>query len=210
MEFKEIINSRRAVNFFDPDKKVPDELLKEMIEMAAKAPSSFNLQPWNLIVLKDPSEKKKLQELAWNQPKVSEAPVTLIVLADRNGWKEGHPILERNFKEMIQAGAMTEDQHQWFLDACISLYGSSEEKQMAFAAKNTGFFAMTLMLAAKSLGLDTHPMDGFDHAGVKQAFNIPEEYWVPALISVGYFLKDKTLSPPKWRKSMEDIVVNFS
>ena len=210
MEFKEIINSRRAVNFFDPDKKVPAEILKEMIEMAAKAPSSFNLQPWNLIVLKDPSEKKTLQELAWNQPKVSEAPVTLIVLADRNGWKEGHPILERNFKEMIQAGAMTEDQHQWFLDACISLYGSSEEKQMAFAAKNAGFFTMTLMLAAKSLGLDTHPMDGFDHAGVKQAFNIPEEYWVPALISVGYFLKDTTLSPPKWRKSMEDIVVNFS
>jgi len=210
MEFKEINNRRRAVNFFDPDKKVPDELLKEMIEMAAKAPSSFNLQPWNLIVLKDPSEKMKLQEFAWNQPKVSEAPVALIVLADRNGWKEGHPILKRNFKEMIQAGAMTEDQHQWFLDACISLYGSSEEKRMAFAAKNTGFFAMTLMLAAKSLGLDTHPMDGFDHAGVKQAFNIPEEYWVPALISVGYFLKDKTLSPPKWRKSMEDIVVNFS
>jgi len=210
MEFKETINNRRAVNFFDPEQKVPDALLKEVIEIAAKAPSSFNLQPWNLIVLKDLEEKKKLQELAWNQPKVSEAPVTLIVLADRNGWKEEHPILERNFKEMIQAGAMTQDQHQWFLDACISLYGSSEEKQMAFAAKNTGFFAMALMLAAKSLGLDTHPMDGFDHAGVKQAFNIPDEYWVPALISLGYFLKDKTLSPPKWRKSFEDIVVNFN
>ncbi len=210
MEFKDIINNRRAINFFDPEQKVPDELLKEVIEMAAKAPSSFNLQPWNLIVLKDPEEKKKLQELAWNQPKVSEAPVTLIVLADRNGWKEGHPILEKNFKEMIQAGAMTKDQHQWFLDACTGLYGSGEEKQMAFAVKNTGFFAMALMFAAKSLGVDTHPMDGFDHQGVKEAFNIPEEYWVPALISVGYFLKDKTLSPPKWRKSFEEIVVNFN
>jgi len=27
---------------------------------------------------------------------------------------------------------------------------------------------------------------------------------------VGYFLKDKTLSPPKWRKSFEEIVVNFN
>ena len=97
MEFKETIHNRRAVNFFDPEQKVPDALLKEVIEIAAKAPSSFNLQPWNLIVLKDLEEKKKLQELAWNQPKVSEAPVTLIVLADRNGWKEEHPILERNF-----------------------------------------------------------------------------------------------------------------
>ena len=60
MEFKDTINNRRAINFFDPEQKVPDNLLKEMIEMAAKAPSSFNLQPWNLIVLKDPEEKKNL------------------------------------------------------------------------------------------------------------------------------------------------------
>ena len=79
MDFKEIINNRRAVNFFDPQKKVPEKLLKEVIEMAAKAPSSFNLQPWNLIVLKEPEEKMRLQKLAWNQPKVSEAPVTLII-----------------------------------------------------------------------------------------------------------------------------------
>ncbi len=65
-------------------------------------------------------------------------PVTLIVLADRNGWKEGHPILERNFKEMVQAGTMAQDQHHRLLDACISLYGSNEEKQMAFAVKNSG------------------------------------------------------------------------
>jgi len=27
-------------------------------------------------------------------------------------------------------------------------------------------------------GLDTHPMDGFDHDGVKKAFDIPDNYWV--------------------------------
>ena len=43
MEFKETINNRRAVNFFDPEQKVPDALLKEVIEIVAKAPSSFNL-----------------------------------------------------------------------------------------------------------------------------------------------------------------------
>ena len=37
---------------------------------------------------------------------------------------------------------------------------------------------MSLMLAAKNLGLDTHPMDGFDHDGVKKAFDIPDNYWV--------------------------------
>ncbi len=51
MEFKDIINNRRSINFFDPDKDVPQELLKQVVEMAAKTPSSFNLQPWSLMVL---------------------------------------------------------------------------------------------------------------------------------------------------------------
>jgi nitroreductase len=209
MDFIDVINNRRAVNFFDPDKDVSDETLRAMIKTAAKAPSSFNLQPWSLIVLRGHEEKMRLQSLAWNQPKVSEAPVTLIVLADQEGWKEGHPIVEKNFQEMITAKAMNEDQRQWFADARTSLYGESEDKQLAFACKNTGFFAMALMLAAKNLGLDTHPMDGFDHDAVRKEFNIPDNYWIPLLLAVGYFNKDMELAPSKWRKTGEEIIVKF-
>ena len=209
MEFTDVIINRRAINFFDPDKDVPPELLKSMIETAAKAPSSFNLQPWSLIVLRDPQAKMKLQKLAWDQPKVTEAPITLIVLADRDGWQAGHRFVERNFQEMIQAGLMAKEQRQWFADARNSLYGLRKEAQQAFACKNTGFFAMALMLAAKNLGLDTHPMDGFDHEEVRKAFNIPENYWIPLLMAVGYFKADAELAPPKWRKNYDEIVVNF-
>jgi nitroreductase len=209
MDFKDVINRRRAVNFFDPDKEVPDETLKAIIETSAKVPSSFNLQPWSLIVLRDPEEKMKLRKLAWDQPKVTEAPVILIVLADRDGWKEGHDFVEKNFQEMIRAGAMSEDQRQWFAEARESLYGSSDEMQQAFACKNAGFFAMALMLAAKDLGLDTHPMDGFDHDAVKKAFNIPDNFWIPVLLAVGYLKADVELHPPKWRKTFDEIVVKF-
>ena len=81
MDFKEVIQGRRAVNFFDTQRQIPDALLREMVETAALAPSSFNLQPWSLIVVKNPDEKMKLRKLAWDQPKVSEAPVIFIVLA---------------------------------------------------------------------------------------------------------------------------------
>lgn len=209
MDFKDVIYQRRAVNFFDPEKPVSDELLQKMVETAANSPSSFNLQPWNLMVLKDQESKEKLMKLAWNQPKVAQAPVVLIVLADRDGWKEGHPILERNFQEMVKAGSMTLDQRNWFLGATKSLYGGSEERQQAFANKNTGFFAMSLMLAAKDMGLDTHPMDGFDLEGVRKSFNIPDNYWIPLLLAVGYFQKGKELLPPKWRKTFDEIVVRF-
>ena len=65
------------------------------------------------------------------------------------------------------------------------------------------------MLAAKNLGLDTHPMDGFDHEGVRKAFNIPDNYWIPLLMAVGYFRTEEELAPPKWRKTYDEIVVNF-
>ena len=207
MDFKDVVDTRRAVNFFDPEKTVSDELLREMVEMAAKAPSSFNLQPWSIMIVSDPEEKMRLRKLAWDQPKVSEAPVVFIVLADRDGWKEGHPFMEKNFREMVGAGTMPEDQHEWFVNACQGLYGESQEKQQAFACKNTGFFAMALMFAAKSLGLDTHPMDGFDHDGVRKAFNISDNYWIPLLLAVGYFDEKKELFPPKWRKTFDEIVV---
>jgi nitroreductase len=209
MDFKNVVEKRRAVNFFDSEKPVPDELIKELVEMASKVPSSFNLQPWSILVLKDNDEKMKLRKLAWDQPKVSEAPVVFIVLADRDGWREGHPLVEKNFNEMIKAGSMTKDQHDWFINACKGLYGETEEKQQAFACKNTGFFAMALMFAAKYLGLDSHPMDGFDHDGVRKEFKIPENYWIPLLLAVGYFDEQKKLHPPKWRKTFEEIVVKF-
>jgi nitroreductase len=210
MDFKEVINKRRAVNFFDSQKPVTDQLIKEIVDMAAKAPSSFNLQPWSVMIIKDQEEKMRLRKLAWDQPKVSEAPVIFIVLADRDAWKEGHPFAEKNFKEMVKAGGMGQEQHDWFLNACKSLYGETEEKQQAFACKNTGFFAMALMFAAKDLGLDTHPMDGFDHDGVRKAFRIPENYWIPLLLAVGHFDEKKELLPPKWRKTFEEIVVAFN
>ncbi|MFC1895045.1 nitroreductase family protein [Thermodesulfobacteriota bacterium] len=208
MDLAQVIQARRAVNYFDPKKPVDENLLRRMVELASMAPSSFNLQPWSLIVVTDQEEKDELRTLAWNQPKVSEAPVILVVLADRDGWKKEHPFVERNFREMVREG-MPEDRYEWFTGACQSLYGASEERRQAFACKNAGFFAMNLMLAATSLGLDTHPMDGFDHEGVRNALNIPENYWIPLLLAVGYFDTTKELLPPKWRKSYEEIVVRF-
>ncbi len=210
MKFDDIVYKRRAINFFDTEKDVSEELLSSVVSLAAQAPSSFNLQPWNLIVVREAKEKEKLRGLAWGQPKVSEAPVTLIVLGDKEGWKEGNATLEKNWKQMLETGTMTEEQRSWFIDATKGLYGSSTEAIVSFASKNAAFFSMALMYAATSRGLETHPMDGFDREGVQKAFNIPENYWVPMLIALGYPKPDLELQSPKWRKSSSDIIVSFS
>ena len=209
MHSVEIFKTRRSVNFFDSNALISDAVLDELLELAAQAPSSFNLQPWNVIQVTNQKEKEALKDLAWGQEKVVEAPVVFIGLADKDGWQEGHTTVEKNWQEMLRAGSMQEEQRGWFLNAAKSLYGVDEQASLAFAAKNTGFFAMSLMYAATSLGLDSHPMDGFDRYGVAGAFNIPNNYWIPLLLCVGYRKKDLELHAAKWRKRKDDLLVSF-
>ena len=209
MEFKEIVEKRRAVNAFDPAKDVSEEELRKVLEIASKAPSSYNLQPWSVMVLRDQTKRDKLMELAMNQFKVGQAPVVLLFLGDRDGWKEGHKFFEKNFENMVKEGSVTPDQHDWLVGACKTLYGTTDQFTQAFAAKNTAFFAMSVMYAATSMGIDTHPMDGFDHDAVKKEFNIPDNYWIPLIMCMGHFPEDKTLAGPKWRKTVDEIIVDF-
>ena len=202
MDFKEILVARRAINFFDPNRDVDPELLKTVIEDAANAPSGYNLQPWRLIVLRDPAAKAKLRPLAFNQPKVTEAPVILMILADREGWKPGNPTFEAVFEKTMQP-----EQRDWFVNATQGLYGKSADATQAFAVKNASLFAMSIMYAAANHGLQTHPMDGFNHDAVREAFDIPETYWVPMLMAVGYMKPGLEIRPKAWRMSYEEMVL---
>lgn len=203
MDFKEILEKRRAINFFDPEQDVTETQLHSIIREAANAPSSFNLQPWKLKVVRSPEKKATLRKLAFDQPKITEAPVVLIVLADREGWQEGCDTLEKHF-----SNAMQPDQRDWFINTTKALYGGSDESSQAFANKNAGLFAMSLMYAASAQGLDTHPMDGFDLDGVRKAFDIPARYWIPMLIAVGKRTVDLDLPPKAWRQSIDEMILD--
>lgn len=91
---------------------------------------------------------------------------------------------------------MQPDQRDWFLGATTGLYGKDSKTAQAFANKNAGLFAMSLMYSASEQSLETHPMDGFNHDGVKKEFNIPDNFWIPMLITVSY-LKPRVNIHPK-------------
>src|SRR3954464_2537082 len=50
MEFDDVILSRRSIRGYKPD-PVPRELIKEILALAMRAPSSMNTQPWNFYVI---------------------------------------------------------------------------------------------------------------------------------------------------------------
>nr|WP_287410623.1 nitroreductase family protein [Pseudodesulfovibrio sp.] len=202
MDFSDIIIKRRAINFFDPTRDVSEDLIKTLLDEAAKAPSSFNLQPWKIKMVRAPERKATLRALAFDQPKVTEAPVILLVLADRDGWKEGCDTLEKHFTNNLQP-----QQREWFINTTSALYGNSEAASQAFANKNAGLFAMSFMFTATNHGLHTHPMDGFDHEAVKKEFAIPDNYWIPMLIAVGHLNPGTEIHPKAWRQSANEMIL---
>lgn len=204
MDVIDAIRSRRAINFFDISKKIPEDKIRELIELANLAPSSFNLQPWKVIVVNDPEKKKILRKCAFDQPKAEEASAVLIIIADPLSVEEN---IDRVLDSWQKLGYIKQETRDIYKDMAAKLYGKPDDlKRKLFAVKNAALFAMTLMIAAKGLGLDTHPMDGFDEECIKKEFNIPEDKIIPMLIAVGYLREGINLLPRAWRRDYKEFV----
>ena len=60
--FKEVVNNRSHWKWFDNNKRISDDLLKDIMETAQRAPSSFNTQPHKVIIVRDNEYKLALAE----------------------------------------------------------------------------------------------------------------------------------------------------
>ncbi len=202
MDVIQAIKERRSINYFETGKAISDDKLKELFDIANLSPSSFNLQPWKIIVVRDPGRKKVLRQCAFNQPKVEEASAVLIMIADPKGVEEN---LQRVLDSWQELGYIKAEMRQTYIEMAKNLYGQEASlKRKIFAVKNTSLFAMNLMIAAKGLGLETHPMDGFDEECIKKEFNIPEDKIIPVLVAVGNLRTGITLLPRAFRRSIEE------
>ncbi len=202
METKNLFIERRSINYFDASKKIDDNIIKEIINLAVLAPSAFNLQPWRIIVVKSGEQKKKLLALSNNQEKVTEASANLIIIGNKEGYNDKNPV----WKEMLQSVGGNETIVNGAKQAAAFLYGSSEERKLKFAESNAGLLAMSIMYAAKIHGIDSHPMSGIDFEGIAREFELGDRYSVVMTIGLGYFDKEKELYPRRKRKLYEEIV----
>ncbi|MEW6052426.1 MAG: nitroreductase family protein [Nitrospirota bacterium] len=204
MDVIQTIKERRSINYFESGKEISDRTLRELLEIGNLSPSSFNLQPWRVIVVRDPEKKKTLRRCAFNQPKVEEASAVLIMIADPKGLEEN---LDRVLDSWIELGFLTPEKRETYATIARNLQGTEESlKRKIFAAKNTALFAMNLMLAAKGLGLDTHPMDGFEEDCIKKEFGVPADKIIPMLIAVGYLKSGVPLLPRAFRRNIDEFV----
>ncbi len=201
METKALFDERRSVNFFDKDKNIEESQIKEIINLAVLAPSAFNLQPWRILVVKSEEKKKRLFDLANQQEKILEASATLIIIGNKEGYADANPVWD----EMLQSVGGNQQMVDGAKQAASFLYGSSDERKLKFAESNAGLLAMSIMIAAKEFGVDTHPMSGIDFDGIHKEFELKDSESVVMTICMGYYDKSKQLYPRRPRRLFEDI-----
>lgn len=181
----EAIKQRRATRSFKSD-RIPEAILQEILALAVQAPSGFNLQPWRFIVVKEQQNKEKLQACAFNQRQVGEAPVVLICCGDRSVRQM------ENVTSVIQLGEenriMTPSYANYMRSNIPEFFTNhpSFETMEAWTNRHTMIAVAYMMIVAKSFGIDSCPMEGFNSQQIKQAFQIPEEVDICCLLALGY------------------------
>lgn len=184
MELEKLIKERRSAKNFIESEKISKKELDEIFELVRYAPSCFNLQHTKYIVVVDPVQKERLREAAYKQYKVHTASAAILVLGNKDEYKNAQNLYEG----MLNLSILNKQEFDMTIESIHGLYAGDGNKD-AFrrdeAIRNAALSAMTFMLAAKEKGWDTCPMIGFDPDAVKNIFDIPENYVPALLITIG-------------------------
>lgn len=200
METTQAIRGRISANKFDPEKPLSEQEIRDLVETATHAPSSYNIQHWRFVAVTKPEDKERLKAAAYGQPKVGDAAVTFIVLGDLKGY-EKLPEIARRTQE---AGIIDAGMAQYWVQSANGAYSANERHARDEAIRSGAMAAMVLMLAAEDRGLVSGPMIGFDPEAVKREFGISDRYVPVMLVTVGHGAPGNW--PRKPRLSVDEVL----
>lgn len=161
-----VIKERRSIRNYE-DKDVPEDKLQSILEAVQWTPSWANTQCWEIVVIKDPGVKEKVQEAVPGanpaSKSITRAPVLLALCA-----------------KLRTSG--------YYKDQAVSKFGD-------WYMFDLGLATQSICLAAHSMGLGTVIVGMFDHDKAKAAINVPEDHELVTLLPLGY--PSKVPSAPK-------------
>jgi nitroreductase len=171
----EVNATRRSVVSYTGE-VVSRELIREIVDEAALAPSAFNGQPWRFVVVQGDALDRFDEALGGNMSKIRSAGTLVAVFADTSGL---------DGREGFYDGSLARTTGEW-------------------AARNGGIVAMNVLQAAWSHGVGTRPMIGFDAAGLRDAADVPDS-WHPVLSVAMGWPADEDL-PPRSRRPVDEVL----
>ena len=196
MEVIEAISQRRAVKHFDPHHQMSSTEIEQLFNLAILSPTAFNIQNWRFVMVKDPSLRSAIRSVSWNQTQVTDASILIVLCADLKSWEKQPERYWRNAPEETQ---------KFMLPAIDHYYRNRDQVQRDEAMRSCGMAAQTLMLAAKAMGYDSCPMDGFDFEAVGQLINLPEDHVIALFVVIGKALTPAR--PPGGQLPKDEVVI---
>jgi nitroreductase len=196
MNVTEAIVERRSIKAFDPHHKMTEQEIAKLMSLAMLTPTAFNIQHWRFVLVTDPVLRQQIRTVSWNQAQVEEASLLIIITVDLKAWEKDPA------RYWVNAPKAAQD---YLVPAIGQYYAGKEQAQRDEGMRSGGMAAMTLMLAAKEMGYDTCPMDGFDFDAVAKLIHLPEDHVPVMFVTVG-----KALQPARPRSgqlNMDEVVI---
>lgn len=194
-----VISSRHSVRAFLPT-PVADEELRQILEVAARAPSGTNTQPWKVYVLQgqrlaqlatrlvqahhDPHAQQRYTEEYAYYPRQWVSPY--IDRRRKVGW-DLYALLGLTREDKAGMHAQHGRNYQFF-DAPVGLIFTIDRIMEQGSWLDYGMFLQNIMLAAKARGLDTCPQAAFTqfHQIIEQELVLPANEMLVCGMSLGY------------------------
>jgi len=197
MEFRDIVAQRYATKVFD-GRMIDEPTLFTLLDIIRYSPSAFNLQPWKIKVVSSAKIKNNLLAHTNNQQQVTTCSHLLVFCA--NTELEG--LVDKAVEGLARTGLAPDavSQYAGMIKAYIG--SMTPQQRLAFAREQVYLALANALNGAKSLGLDSCPMGGFDPAAYTEVLFIPEEFVPVVLCAVG-FAADRPF--PKYRLPREDV-----
>jgi nitroreductase len=198
---------RYATKKFNSERKIPEAAWKTLEQSLVLSPSSFGLQPWKFLVIRNPEIRQQLLPHSWGQTPVVDAS-HLVVFAIKNNIDDTD--VDRHIQRMAQV-QQTEPENlsglgnmvKGFLDQPpYPLDVNNWSARQVYIA--LGFF----MTCAAMLEIDTLPMEGFAPAKYDEVLGLNNQgYSSVVLCAAGYRADDdKYATNPKVRYPTDEIV----
>jgi nitroreductase len=146
-----------------------------------KAPTAFNIQHWRFVVVDDPELRKQIRSVAWDQSQVTDASLLVVLCADRKAWEKNPAGYWRNAPKEVQ---------NFLVPAIGQYYQGNEQVERDECMRSCGIAGQTLMLAAKGMGYDSCPMDGFDFDAVAKLIQLPADHVIAFMVAIGKGTKE--------------------
>jgi nitroreductase len=178
MDTRDAIQARRSVKHYDPQHRMTDEETRQLLSLAMLAPTAFNIQNWRFLLVRDVELRRQIRAVAWDQAQVTDASLLVILCADLTAWEK--------------------EPRRYWRDA-------PGQVQRDEAMRSCGIAAQTLMLAAKSMGYDSCPMDGFDFDAVGKLVRLPPDHVIAMFVAIGKGIKDAW--PRPGQLPMNEVVI---